>query len=544
MMRARLKRLFVVFARTDKDPAAGSDLPYTIRYALIGAGFGLLFPTLALGILLATSVSLSWPGLLERLLAEPLFWIIAPAPLFLGLFGAITGWREDQLRQTSADLKQEREEAVQLEVKAAALERRAAQLKAAIEISRRLSNSLDWDELVAELVHQVKDKFDYNHAQIYLMDEERKELVGATGTGRFGPQLEARGYTMPVDDPTSLVARAVRTGDVVSLSSSQGAADGLPHPRPVDTYSKLAVPIILDRQVLGVLEVHESQVAGGLTDADANLLSSLVTQLAVAMRNARLFRQVESNLVEVRELQQRYIRRSWDRSLLTRHGKGRVKFSLGESTTLSEATITEARRLALKQTGPALVALDQPHQPAAPDSQNVDPTTGDDRAQAEAVAPAPYSLVAPIVLRNVTIGNLQLHEIDPERQWTEGELTFISAIIDQLAQSAENLRLIDEATERASREQLISQISDRLRRAVDVETLMKIGVEELSRILRPARTYVQFGSEEELGLAYQNAAASPAGDGPAPAEQLSTSNYPAGSSGADSENEQGDRQDE
>ncbi|MDH3675148.1 MAG: GAF domain-containing protein, partial [Anaerolineae bacterium] len=156
------------------------------------------------------------------------------------------------------------------------------------------------------------------------------------------------------------------------------------------------------------------------------------------------------------------------------------------------------------------------------------------RAQAEVVVPAPHSLVAPIVLRNVTIGNLQLHEIDPERQWTEGELAFISAIIDQLAQSAENLRLIDEATERASREQLISQISDRLRRAADVDTLMKIGVEELSRILRPARTYVQFGSEEELGLAYQNAAASPAGDGPAP----------AGSSGADSENEQGDRQDE
>jgi GAF domain-containing protein len=105
------------------------------------------------------------------------------------------------------------------------------------------------------------------------------------------------------------------------------------------------------------------------------------------------------------------------------------------------------------------------------------------------------------MLRNVPIGNLQLHEIDPARRWTEGELAFVSAVMDQVAQTAENLRLLDEATERASREQLISQISDRLRRASDLETLMKIGVEELSRVLRPARTYVQFGSEEELGLA-------------------------------------------
>ncbi len=78
-----------------------------------------------------------------------------------------------------------------------------------------------------------------------------------------------------------------------------------------------------------------------------------------------------------------------------------------------------------------------------------------------------HALVAPISLRNVVIGDLQLHEIDPERKWTESELALISAVIDQVAQAAETLRLLDETQERASREQLVSQISSKMRRAPD-----------------------------------------------------------------------------
>jgi GAF domain-containing protein len=107
-----------------------------------------------------------------------------------------------------------------------------------------------------------------------------------------------------------------------------------------------------------------------------------------------------------------------------------------------------------------------------------------------------HALVAPILLRNVVIGNLQLHEVDSEREWTEGEIALISAVIDQVAQAAETLRLLDETQERASREQLVSQISSKMRRAPDMDSLLKVAVTELSRVLNPARTFVHMDLKE------------------------------------------------
>jgi GAF domain-containing protein len=104
-------------------------------------------------------------------------------------------------------------------------------------------------------------------------------------------------------------------------------------------------------------------------------------------------------------------------------------------------------------------------------------------------------MVAPIRLRNSAIGNLQLHPVEADRKWTEDELALVEAVIDQVAQAAEALRLLDESQERASRERLIGQISNKLRRAPDLESLMKLGVQEISRVLGPSRTFVYFGPE-------------------------------------------------
>lgn len=107
-------------------------------------------------------------------------------------------------------------------------------------------------------------------------------------------------------------------------------------------------------------------------------------------------------------------------------------------------------------------------------------------------------------MRNVVIGDLQLHEIDSRREWTESELDFIRAVVDQVAQAAENLRLLDETQERASREQLITQISNKMRRAPDMEALLKVAVTELSRVLKPARTFIRMdlpGAAEPSELA-------------------------------------------
>ncbi len=404
---------------------------------------------------------------------------------------------------------------VQLRELIGSLEQRVAERTQRLEVvavlGERLSAILEFDQLLNELVNQVKDRFDYYHAHVYIIDEEQQNLVMTAGAGEAGAAMKAKGHRIALDAPASLVARAARSGEIVTVDNVREAEDWLPNPLLPDTYSEMAVPIMVEGQVVGVLDVQEDEMAG-LDEGDAGLLRSVANQVAVAMRNARLFEEVQTALAEVRELQRRYVEQAWDRTRVARRGATRVQFSLGESTTLNEATVAEARQQALAQEEPTVVVISGSEQSSAVSRQPL--AVSDGEATQHATRNTQHALVAPITLHETPIGNLQLHGVNPNRQWTEAELALINAVVDQVAQAAETLRLLDETQERASREQMIGQVSDKLRRAPDMETLMKTAVAELSRLLGPARTFVRLSSEAELE--------GPQGTGPAngePADQ-------------------------
>jgi GAF domain-containing protein/HAMP domain-containing protein len=378
----------------------------------------------------------------------------------------------------------------------AGLENRSQGLETIANLSEHLAAILKLDELLPEVVSQIKEKFGYYHAQIYLLDESSSRkgegLVVAAGTGSAGAEMKARGHYIPLDAPVSLVARAARTGEIVRVDNVRETVDWLPNPLLPDTYSELAVPIILDERIVGVLDVQQDRPAG-LDEADAHLLRSLANHVAVTIRNARQFAEVQAALAEAHELQRRYIEQAWDHTQVTRQKVGRVQFSQAGPTTLDPTAIAQARRHALDQKQPVVVALNggEPGSGAGSSAPHPSPLSP------EAAHGTPYALVAPVTLRNVTIGNLQLHD-DPNRVWTAGDLALINAVLDQIAQIAENLRLVAETQERASREKLINQISEKLRRAPDMETLIQTGVAELAHALNPGRAFVHMKLNKEL----------------------------------------------
>jgi GAF domain-containing protein/HAMP domain-containing protein len=379
----------------------------------------------------------------------------------------------DQLRQTLTSLEHRVAE-------------RTQRLEMVATLGERLSAILNLEALLIEVVNRIQESFGYYHAHIYLFDDKRENLVVAAGTGEAGAEMKAGGHSIPLHAPASLVARAALTGQIVRVDNVRETEEWLPNPLLPDTYSEMAVPIILsaEGQVVGVLDVQEDEIAG-LDEGDAALLRSLANQVAVAIHNARFFAEVETALVEAREAQRRFVEQAWDRSQVARRGRGRVQFSLGESTTLSEAALAQARQQALARKRPTMVTINGSEQ---------------ESGSRDVVGVTHHALVVPITLSETTIGNLQLHEVDPNRKWTESDLALINAVVDQVAQVAENLRLLNETQERASREQLIGQISDKLRRAPDIETLMKIAVAELSRVLDPDRTFIRLGSAAEVGV--------------------------------------------
>ncbi|MEW5961254.1 MAG: GAF domain-containing protein, partial [Chloroflexota bacterium] len=296
---------------------------------------------------------------------------------------------------------------------------RTRRLEIVAMLGERVSGILKLEELLAEVVNQIKDNFGYYHAHIYLIDENREKLVMAQGTGPAGAEMKARGHYIRVDAVTSLVARAARNKEIVRVDNVREAIDWLPNPLLPKTYSEMAVPIISEGEVVGVLDVQEDKI-GGLDEGDANLLRSLSNQVAVAIRNAQLFEETRQALQEVERLNRRLTRQAWE--------------EFGQEVTTSGYRFIGGGKTQIK---PASDAWLPPMERAASQRQlvkNSFPGNG---------APPHAELAVPLVLRGEVIGLLGVKR-DKIPDWTEDELVAVESIANQIALALENARLSKE----------------------------------------------------------------------------------------------------
>ncbi len=355
----------------------------------------------------------------------------------------------------------------------AGLEQRVAARTERLEtlgnLSERLNAILNLDELLAELVNQIQDKFGYYHAHIYLLDETSNKLVVAAGTGQAGAEMKAGSHHISLDAPASLVARAAHSKQIVAVDNVRESPDWLPNRLLPDTYSEMAVPIILEGKMVGVLDVQEDKIAG-LDDGDAGLLRSLAGQVAVAIRNARLFSQAETALAEARIAQEKYIAQSWDKTKITH--RGRHIYADPAARPLDRAArqvLDQAKERALTQNKPTVSGTDDE---ATPNKL----------------------LSVPINLREQTIGALQVYNAG-SGEWADDDLALVNAVVDQLSQTAENLRLFEEARGQASREQTIREITDKLKAAPNLDSLLEMATRELGQRLGVRHTVLELGLE-------------------------------------------------
>jgi GAF domain-containing protein/HAMP domain-containing protein len=470
------------------DWAVVTEIPVTEAYrgsfysAAIILGSILLITVLAAGIGVYAS----------RYLTKPLLNLTQTATRLaageIGLQAATAGPAEvGQLASAfNAMTTQLRELIGSLEERVAA---RTHRLETIAALSERLTAILDFEQLLQEMVDEIKEKFDYYHAQVYTLDDPGQNLVLAAGAGEAGAQMRAKGHHIPLDAATSLVARAARTGEVVRVDNVREAPDWLPNPLLPETYSEMAVPISSDEEVVGVLDVQQDRLAG-LDEGDASLLRSLAGQVAIAVRNARLFTQTQAALDKAQSLQRLYMGETWERLIATRPTTD-YEYRHGSLPPLSEITTPEA--VAALQQGQT-VRLETERKKVADGKQNA----ADGQEPVHNPSSAPMALATPIKLRDEVIGILGLHAADAQRSWTEDEIALIESVGEQMALAIENARLFEDTQRSAWRDQVVSETTAKVWSSAEIEEVLKTAVAQLGDKLRASEVVIRLGTEAEL----------------------------------------------
>jgi PAS domain S-box-containing protein len=101
-------------------------------------------------------------------------------------------------------------------------------------------------------------------------------------------------------------------------------------------------------------------------------------------------------------------------------------------------------------------------------------------------------MALPLVSRDEAIGALTIQSTR-EAAFSSEDVAVLQTMASQVANAITNARLFDETQRRVARERTIRQITDRLQRSTDLESLMRVSSEELNRALGGSRVYVQLG---------------------------------------------------
>ena len=170
------------------------------------------------------------------------------------------------------------------------LDNRAHQLAAVAEISSVSAKELDIQKMLSAVVYMTQRKFGLYHAHVFTYNENMAELKIAACGWKEGDEHEGTHGTavIPLAQEQSLVARAARTKQAVIVNDVHIEPGWLPNPLLPDTASEMAVPLMIGDELLGVLDVQSDRL-NAFSDEDANIQTTLASQVATALQNAGSF---------------------------------------------------------------------------------------------------------------------------------------------------------------------------------------------------------------------------------------------------------------
>lgn len=167
--------------------------------------------------------------------------------------------------------------------------RRARDMEAIGHVARRIAAGWDIDRILVTVAESAQVRFGMDFLGILTVDESSGEFVERAQAGPLSQPTD-RTYRQKLGD--GLIGRAYRSGQQVLARDVRKEPDYIDASRP-DVLSELVVPLRSGRRVVGVM-VFDSRYLDAFGNEDIEALQMLADQVAVAVENARLYDEAES----------------------------------------------------------------------------------------------------------------------------------------------------------------------------------------------------------------------------------------------------------
>jgi hypothetical protein len=167
-------------------------------------------------------------------------------------------------------------------------------------VSSSLAYVGDLHELLNTIMSIVTSELLCEEGSVLMFDEEHNEFEFFTAVGETGKDLEK--IRFPADKGIAGRALRERTPLVVNdVESSPDFFGNIDEEHDFKTKSILAIPLISGEELVGVIEAINKIGDDGFDKEDAQILSAIADEVALAVKNARLFDYVVDSYCKIRQ---------------------------------------------------------------------------------------------------------------------------------------------------------------------------------------------------------------------------------------------------
>ena len=176
-------------------------------------------------------------------------------------------------------------------------------LSALQEVAATINSSLELDQVLNEVMDVIIGLTKAERALLLLIDETTGKLEVQVARNMDRETIE---QSESFQISRSVVSQVAQTGKPVVTMNAQ-EDDRFSAQESIISYrlrSILCVPLKIKESITGVIYADNRIASGIFGDTDRDLLAAFANQAAVAIENARFFREIRNNLAEITEMKE------------------------------------------------------------------------------------------------------------------------------------------------------------------------------------------------------------------------------------------------